>query len=261
MPFVAKRVFDWEPVEITADWNMRDLASGHAYSLCNTLRCPQCGMAFLDMRFNDDEMGRLYRNYRDEEYTRTRERFEPDYRNRNELLVAGSTYIREVEAFLRKHMPEPRRVLDWGGDTGLNTPFAGHLETHHVYDISDKPTIAGADRIATDQLEAGHYDLIVNSNVLEHVPWPEQTIRSMARLMTPATLLYLEVPYEEIMRAAQNSSAIQKRHWHEHINFFTPGSLNHLLQRCGLRAIDTIEIAVHSGGKDAHVLGVVGRLA
>lgn len=262
MPFVAKRVFNWEPVEITPDWGFRDLQSGHAYSVCNTLRCEQCGVAFLDMRFNDAEMASLYRNYRDEIYTSTRERFEPDYRARNEQLVAGSNYIPQVEAFLLRHMPAPRRSLDWGGDTGRNTPFAGALTTHHVYDISDKPAIDGAERIGAEALTPGAYDLIVCSNVLEHVPWPAETVRSLAELMTADTWLYLEVPFEDVMRAhVLDGTPLVKRHWHEHINFFTPAALTAMLQRIGLRVIDTIDLAIHAGGKNAHALGLLSRLA
>jgi hypothetical protein len=257
MPFVANRVFGWEPVEITEEWGMRDLARGHAYPLCNTLRCETCGAVFLDMRFSDAELGRLYRNYRDETYTKTRERYEPDYRGRNELLVAGSTYLAIVEAFLLKHLPRPARLLDWGGDTGLNTPFAGALEVHHVYDISDKPTVGNAERIdAVATTDA--YDLVVCSNVLEHVSWPAQTIASLASLLSDDSALYIEVPYEEVMRTG---GPVVKRHWHEHVNFFTPDSLRELMQRSGLRVVDSIELVVNAGGKDAHAMGVLARRA
>src|SRR6516164_9174099 len=46
MPFVAKRVFDWEPVEITDEWGLRDIQRGMAYPLCNSMRCGTCGVVF-----------------------------------------------------------------------------------------------------------------------------------------------------------------------------------------------------------------------
>ncbi|HYH07584.1 MAG TPA: class I SAM-dependent methyltransferase [Thermoanaerobaculia bacterium] len=258
MPFVAKRVFDWEPVEITSAWGMRDLKAGHAYSVCNTLHCETCGAVFLDIRFDDDEMAALYRNYRDEAYTATRDRFEPGYRARNAILVDGSTYIPQVERFLRDYVEPPLRLLDWGGDTGRNTPFAGNLAIHHVYDISEKPTIPGAERVTAEQLRDTGYDLIVNSNVIEHVPYPRQTIDAMTALMTPDTILYVEVPYEDVMRAEQRP--VDKKHWHEHVNFFSPRSLELLFQRCGLTVLGTIDLSVNAGGKDAHALGFACRL-
>ncbi len=89
MPFVAKRVFDWEPVEITSDWGMKTLRVGMAYPLCNSLQCRDCGALFLDIRFSDAEMARLYSGYRDAEYTALRERFEPGYAALNTALASA----------------------------------------------------------------------------------------------------------------------------------------------------------------------------
>jgi methyltransferase family protein len=263
MPFVAKRVFGWEPVEITADWGMRDLKPGHAYSLCNTFRCSECGVLFLDMRFNDREMSALYGDYRGESYTATRERFEPGYSARNEILVAGSTYIPGVEAFLSAFATPPLRMLDWGGDTGRNTPFLGRLSLHHIYDISDKEPVAGAQLVDMPAIEATEYDLIVCSNVLEHVPYPETTIRSMIAAMSRDTVLYLEVPHEDLIRFASTPEGLEtkKKHWHEHINFFTPRSLEILVNRCGLRVLGTTTLDINAGGKDAQVLALACRLS
>lgn len=263
MPFVAKRVFGWEPVEITSQWGMRDLQPGRAYSVCNTLRCSRCGVLFLDMRFNDREMASLYRNYRDEEYRRTRERFEPGYSARNELLVAGSTYIPAVEQFLASFVTPPLRMLDWGGDTGLNTPFVGRLSLHHIYDISGKATVEGAVRVDETTIAATGYDLIVCSNVLEHVPDPKAAVDAMVASMSSETILYIEVPHEDLIRLASSWSGLEttKRHWHEHINFFTPESMEILLGRCGVGVLGKTTLDVNAGGKNAQAFGIAGRLA
>src|SRR5437016_2710182 len=67
MPFIAKRVFGWEPVEIMDDWGLRDIKSGMAYPLCNSVQCASCGVLFLDIRFSDSEMATLYSGYRGEQ--------------------------------------------------------------------------------------------------------------------------------------------------------------------------------------------------
>lgn len=258
MPFVANRVFGWVPVEITAEWGMRDLKPGHAYAVCKTLRCARCGVLFLDMRFNDREMAALYRNYRDEEYSTTRDRFEPGYSARNEILVAGSSYIAEVEEFLAGFIAQPIRMLDWGGDTGLNTPFAGRLTLHHVYDISGKPTVAGAERVDERTVRSTQYDLIVCSNVLEHVPFPAATVEAIAAVASPSTIVYIEVPHEDLLRFADSWSGLekQKKHWHEHINFFTAESIETLLRRFGFELVGRLMLDVNAGGKDAQAFGM-----
>ena len=147
-----------------------------AYSVCNTLKCNNCGLIFLDIRFDDSEMSALYHGYRDAEYTAQRVRFEPDYQTRNDELVRGYAYIPHVEGFLRERIGRVESVLDWGGDTGLNTPFRREVAIHHVYDISDKPLIDGAQRVEAAEVIANEYDLVVVSQVLEHVPFPRDIV-------------------------------------------------------------------------------------
>lgn len=262
MPFVARRVFDWEPVEITGEWGLRDLKPGMAYPLCNSLQCGDCGMLFLDIRFDDAEMSALYTGYRDEAYTSLRDRFEPGYRARNELLNTRAEYISQVERFLAPHVgPEPR-ILDWGGDTGFNTPFRAQSRLHHIHDISDKAPVAGAVRVDAQAIAANEYDLIVSSAVLEHIPFPLDMLSAIAAAMTPRTLLYLEVPHEDLVRLAPESRELfrRKKHWHEHINFFNEHALRTLLVRCGLRMVEMQSLAIAVAGKDCHVFSCACRL-
>ena len=261
MPFIAARVFGWEPVAVTADWGLRDLAPGQAYSICATLACADCSLLFLDIRFDEAELAALYVDYRGPAYSALRERFEPGYERRNALLNAGSPYIPAIERFLEPHVGAAPRLLDWGGDTGINTPFRGRARLHHVFDISQKPVVEGAVRVGQADIEAGSYDLIVSSNVLEHVPDPVGLVRAMAAAMTADTILYIEVPHEDAVRLIPERAAraAAKRHWHEHINFFTPEALDALLVRAGLTCIERISHPVSAGGKDSHVFSLVAR--
>lgn len=237
MPFVAKRALDWESCEITLDWGLRDVSPGHAHALGNTLHCHICGTIFLDMRFDDAEMERLYRGYRDETYARLREQFEPGYRSRNDRLSQGDVHIQQVELLLRPFFPSRPTILDWGGDTGLNTPFRHVATRHDVLDISDKPALANVRKITSADLSEQRYDLVVLSNVLEHIPHPTALLwQVVAHLGTG--LLYVEVPFEPLMReeALDPSEPVwrRKRHWHEHVNFFSQRAMRTLLARCGL---------------------------
>lgn len=261
MPFVASRVFGWEPVEITPEWNMRDLKCGMAYSVCNTLRCNDCGLVFLDIRFDDEELAALYHGYRDAEYTALRLRFEPDYQARNDDLVGGYSYIPHVEEFLRERIGRVEGVLDWGGDTGLNTPFRHEVAVHHVYDISEKPVITGAQRVTANEAIDNEYDLVVVSQVLEHVPFPEDVLTEAVRAMRPSTSLWVEVPHEAVVREAVDPEAayLSKRHWHEHVNFYTEDALTALLEGVGLLVEERTTFAVTVSGRDSYVMGAVCR--
>lgn len=249
MPFVAKRVFDWEPVEITPDWGMQTLSPGMAYPLCNSIQCTDCGALFLDMRFDEAEMGRLYSGYRDPTYTAARERFEPGYAARNLMLSERAAYLSEVEAIIGPYLSKPLHVLDWGGDTGLNTPFLHRAESVSVYDISGLAVAEGITAVDRCGLASAPFTLVVCSNVLEHVPSPAALLGDIASVMRPDSLLYLEVPLEAYVaeNAGAENLATGKKHWHEHINFFTETALRALVARCGLKIVhlETLETEIY----------------
>lgn len=241
MPFVAWRVFGHEPLEILPEWGFRDLRPGMAYTLCNSLQCQACGLLFLDHRFTETQMAALYAGYRDARYNQERDRFEPGYAaNAARGFAQRADYIADVENCLAPHLPRHPRILDWGGGSGINTPFLGRSSTLHIHDISAVPCVAGAEPAPADALEKQHYDLLVCSQVLEHVPYPRQLLASMLPCLGPETLLYLEVPYEPLLRAAPESRELapRKHHWHEHINFFSPESLLRLLTDAGLHCLE-----------------------
>ena len=97
-------------------------------------------------------------------------------------------------------------------------------------------------------------DLIINSNVLEHVGFPRLLVSEILKAAPRGGLVFLEVPSEfpfSPMRIAKRLAQIVvmslnrpplARHlmrpsslymMHEHINYFTEQSLTALIQTCG----------------------------
>jgi hypothetical protein len=261
MPFVADRALGWAPTVIDESWGLNTIPAGRAYSICNSVQCGQCGGLFLDIRFTDDELGRLYRDYRGADYTALRERYEPDYRARNDALKAGVPYLAKIEAFLRPHVPMPVRVLDWGGDTGKNSPFQAEASTFHIHDISRMEPVAGASFVERHQIDPDAYDLIVCSNVLEHIPHPLDLLDDIVACMGEHTLFYLEVPYEAFMlhNQANPDRLAAKRHWHEHVNFFTQASLERLCVHAGLEVIESALLPVPEPPSEWHLFQLACR--
>lgn len=263
MPFVALRVFGHEPVEITADWGLRDLRQGMAYTLCNSLQCQECGALFLDYRFTDEQMAALYHNYRDELYNAQRIRFEPNYVDVIPHYHERAAYLDEVEAWLAPHLPDAPAVLDWGGDTGINSPFRERNRLLHIHDISGVELVSGAERIEPQLIGKHRYDLVSCSQVLEHVSFPYDQVQRILPALHPTTLLYLEVPHEALIREHPDSLELAplKRHWHEHVNFFTETAMRRLLGRLGLQVVDVLRLPVDVGWTRGEVMGVLARLA
>lgn len=251
MPFVAHRVFDWRPVRIDASWGLKTITSGYAYSICNSLFCNNCSFLFLDIRFSDKELNLLYAGYRDENYSRLRDFYEPGYYTSNNLLNQGISYIDKIEQFLFPHLQFPVRLLDWGGDTGINSPFKDKSKYIHIYEISEKNPIEGASLVSKKKAFSEIYDLVICSNVLEHVSYPEDIILDIKKCMNSNTILYIEVPQEEIIRRYSEDESIElkKFHWHEHINFFSKDSLINLMEKCNLIVIDYKELCVEINNK------------
>lgn len=251
MPFIAHRVFNWRPVMIDEAWGLNTIRPGHAYSICNSLQCRQCHHLFLDIRFSSRELASLYRDYRGEEYTHLRDHYEPGYRARNAQLNDGINYRSDVEAWLLAHAGAPSSVLDWGGDTGINTPFTETCAHVDVFDISHKAVIPGVRRVSREQIASNTYDLVTCCSVIEHVPYPHTTLLDIRKTMRGKGKLYLEVPFEDIMHGSPTDAIIRKRHWHEHINFFSEASLLRLVEYCGFNLIASDKIQVTVAGKTA----------
>jgi len=233
MPFIAHRVYGWEPVVIDESWGLQTISGGHAYSLCHSLLCEDCHLLFLDIRFSDAEISRLYKEYRGCEYTTLRDRYEPGYKGRNLALLGGIDYLDAIETFLAPHLPQTITLLDWGGDTGVNTPFKREdANTIHLYDISGTETTGKINKVSRQTAVQTRYDLIVCSNVLEHVPYPKDLLEDIKSVMQASSVLYLEVPFEKLVRENPEplSRLKKKRHWHEHINFFSENALLALLR-------------------------------
>jgi hypothetical protein len=263
MPFLADRIFGWKPLTIDEDWGLQTIKAGTAYSICNTLQCSDCDFVFLDIRFSDAELANLYRDYRGDQYNDLRELYEPGYSDRNRSLNAGIYYIPVIEKFLEPYVSFPLRILDWGGDTGKNTPFMNRSTSCDIFDISGKPVIPGAQRVEMSDVFTREYDLVVCSNVLEHIPYPSDLICDMMRAMSNDSILYIEVPYENIMQSVSGGGGEaykRKRHWHEHINFFSEKSLTSLTKNCGLEIIAMRSIDGTAGGNSSAIFQLTCKL-
>lgn len=242
-PFLARRIWNRPPFAV------------------DLLRCERCTFVFYNPRLDNDDLQRLYANYRSEEYLRMRHDSEPWYTARFncDLASPGSYQKRRavLAPLLKKHLSESpiRRVLDHGGDRG--DLVAGLLEGAEpfVYDISGIPAAAGV--TAVSDPATCNPDLIINSNVLEHVGFPREIVRSLLWAAGDG-LVFIEVPVEfptamgRMARRAAQIGLMAGLHpslarfilrpaslymMHEHINYFTERSLVTLLRECGGRVM------------------------
>jgi hypothetical protein len=239
-PFLAKRIWNRNPFCV------------------DLVKCESCGFTFYNPRLDDADLRRLYQDYRLDEYQRMRHSFEPWYTEKfnADLASAASYEIRRsmLSPILREHIGDRKisRVLDYGGDRG--DLVVGLLEEAQpfVYDISGVKAASGV--ISTNDPAECKADLIINSNVLEHVGFPRQIVAGILNASPDGGLVYLEVPCEfpfGLSRIARRTAQVAivmitrpsiARHilhpaslymMHEHINYFSELSLTALMRACG----------------------------
>lgn len=259
VPFVMNRIFAWDMEIVDESWGLKDIKQGNLYQRSDSLQCKSCGHLFSSVRFDDDEMEKLYLDYRNDEYVNTRERFESGYKNINEKLKQGYSYKNKIEKFLSKHLKnKKKKILDFGGDSGKNTPFVDDKNSKvFVYDISNNETIKKVQKVDKKELNKYDYDLIVCAQVLEHLSFPKKIIKDIKKYGTNDTLFYFEVPFERLILEHKKSSFLYKRHWHEHINFFTKKSLCTLLEKEDLEVLETKKFKIDFNNSEIFILGVV----
>lgn len=239
-PFLAKRI-----------WNRTPFCVG-------LVRCDRCGFMFYNPRPDGAELQSEYSNYRSKEYLRLRHSFEPWYTAKFNADLASAAHYQARRAklapILRENLSNRKinRVLDYGGDHGSLVVGIFDSAELFLYDISGAAADLGVTP-TSDPVEC-KADLIVNSNVLEHVSFPRALVNEILRAAPEGGLIFLEVPCERalglkriarrvaqigIMTLARPSLA---RHvvrpaslymMHEHINYFTERCLAMLVSACG----------------------------
>jgi hypothetical protein len=267
-PFLAARIWNRPPfcVELVA--------------------CDDCGFQFYNPRLDDAEAGLLYTGYRSEEYRQTRYAAEPWYTEKfNAGLSSDAAYKGRrlaLAPILRKHLGghQIKRILDHGGDHGdLVRGLIDGAEAF-VYDISGVPAVEGVTAIR-DPAEC-KADLVINSNVLEHVGFPRRVLGEIVKATPSGGMVFLEVPRESpfglariVRRVAQLGIVTLTRPalarfvlrpaslymMHEHINYFSERSLTALMRSGGCEVLGAGSYVVFSGAEKATMIWSLGRVA
>lgn len=222
------------------------------------VRCDSCGFMFYNPRLAGSDLQRLYLDYRSNEYQQSRHASEIWYTEKFNYDLASPESYRgrrtTLAQTLKPHLGERKieRILDYGGDRGDLVAGLFDGAQAFVYDISGVAPAVGVTTVSDPAACAA--DLIVNSNVLEHVGFPRELVREILAASPAEGLVYLEVPCELPIgvkriarRLAQVGIMAVTRPWlsasvlrpaslymmHEHINYFTPQTLVTLMMSCG----------------------------
>jgi len=171
---------------------------------CSVNECRDCSLLFYWPRLTDDQIARLYRDYRGEEYFRARHRQEFWYTRRYNSRLGDEAEMahrrRRFQDSVARHRGarDIETVLDYGGDRGqLLTEGPGRKRA--VFDLSGTQPLSGIERVSSEEALAGRrFDLVVLAHVLEHVSAPTALATKLRSLVAPNGLFFVAVPDERI---------------------------------------------------------------
>jgi novobiocin biosynthesis protein NovU/D-mycarose 3-C-methyltransferase len=118
--------------------------------------------------------------------------------------------------------------------------LAAAAEARGVPTVSDFFGERSAARVLETYGEAG---LVLGRQCFAHIPNVHDVLRGATSLLAPDGLLVIEVPHVLHLLAENQFDTI----FHEHVSYFSFGTLEYLFGRHGLRMVDVEEADVHGG--------------
>jgi hypothetical protein len=180
------------------------------------LICRTCGTEYFDLLVTAEQLDRLYKDYRGEEYFKQRNGFEPWYTKDINGGLGGEQEMRKRRDALLRALAEAGiendfgAVLDHGGDRGQ---MLVELKANRraVYEISGVVSEPGIESIGEADMRAGKWNLILSCHVLEHLTFPAALVADLVSLGGAGTVYFIEVPQECVPNSGFNGTAIQRR--------------------------------------------------
>jgi Methyltransferase domain len=179
-------------------------------------QCLDCKTRYFDFMATDQELQRLYADYRGENYFQERHGFEPWYTKSLNDGMGGDEEMEKrrkvlLSALARANIPNSfSSVLDHGGDRGqMLRNLAAPRKA--VYDISGVGADPGIEKVGETTIRSTSWNLILSCHVLEHLSDPAAYIDDLKSLGQSGSTYFIEVPNEPARSASFNASAAQRR--------------------------------------------------
>lgn len=277
-PFFLKRVFGVElrapRSQSAVKQKIRDLATVFMsffpratmpFAFMEMQLCTRCFFIQTKIPFHDEDIMRLYLDYRSPSYNQERIRYEPEYAK---IAAEVGQAQREVSsrksalsAFLRKGLQtsDAHTILDYGGADGRFMPDIPGSK--FVYEISNVDPVPGVVRIKSES-ELGSYSVVLFAHVTEHVPHPLSVVRKLSAHVEPGGYLYIETPQEisDQKRSELQHSALRLDIGiHEHINYYCVPAVAALLEAAGFTVVAIESTPVDVGWAKSSHIRALGR--
>jgi hypothetical protein len=228
--------------------------------------CSRCEFIQTALPFHDDDIMRLYEDYRSETYNAERIHYEPSYASLTSQVARGAQEIKVRRAGSKRFLDaalspnELPTILDYGGSDGRFIPDLPGSK--FVFDISAVSPVPGVARIEKET-DLAKYSIVLLAHVIEHVPHPLTLVRSVCKYIEPGGYLYIEVPQEltdEFLHELKDGACPTDLTIHEHINYYSTSAVRRLLESAELELVAIENEEVDVGWARCPFVRALGRL-
>jgi hypothetical protein len=205
--------------------------------------CESCTFIQTRVPFHEEDVMKLYADYRSQPYNQERIKYEPTYAaiaaRVGQDSIEVKTRTSALTAFLKNALPvdQVRTILDYGGADGRFLPDIRGEK--FVFDVSNIETIAGITRVKSES-ELTQYSLVLLAHVTEHLVYPLALVRKLSDYVEPGGFLYIETP-QEITDQQRDDLRTGRRRIelgiHEHLNYYSIRALTGLIQAAGFSIV------------------------
>lgn len=207
--------------------------------------CSACRTVFVNPRPSEDLLHEFYAQSKVYAFW-NKNIFPASETARREKIFAPR--VKRLLDICKKHHTKTEVLLEVGAGFGS---FCEELRAASVFDeilaLEMTPDLASTCRkrgfkvfeMPVEKLELPErsVDVVASFETIEHLFSPKEFILSCKRYLRPGGLLVLSAPNFygfDILALRECSNSVD----HEHLNYFNPSSLSHLLDSCGFEIID-----------------------
>ena len=214
------------------------LSGAHLLDGYDVVVCSECGAGYADMIPPQSVF---------DEYYRDLSKYDYEFRGGRDSSASEDRFLRAaltIEAYIQN---KDSRILEVGCGSGHLLKILQERGFPNVQGSDPSPACARAaqgigvravsETVFTATLPDDPYDFLILVGVMEHIRDLDRTVAQFHRLVRDGGRVYLEVP--DASRLDPNLDAPFQEFSVEHINFFSPGSLNNLMQSRRFRTLNS----------------------
>lgn len=200
--------------------------------------CQSCGMTFAD---------NIPPQQKFDEYYQHLSKYAYEHRGGKES-EDDEWRLKQVAIVLRRFLSDPKTsILEIGCASGRLLRFLKEDGYEHAFGLDPSPACSKAARelygvtaftgtIFSSSLPDTSYDFAILLGVLEHIRDVDIAVRALRKVLSSSGRVYIEVPDATNFIAEQDAPF--QEFSTEHINFFSPVTLQYLMEAGGFRTIE-----------------------